>query len=157
MKIFVLFCLLTGSVLSVGAESAATVSKERCAIRPFQAEYDASAAVFVGEVVEVSQVENKKYFTFEIKKYWKGVKSEKIKLLVYENPRFQAPYEEGKTFLVFAKKDDDDVLFDSRCSRSAEIESSSSNLNDDLEALGEAKTCIDLTKKEGKELEKEND
>ncbi|NNE66652.1 MAG: hypothetical protein HKN33_08795 [Pyrinomonadaceae bacterium] len=149
MKILLLVLLLTGLPASADSNEAST----RCSLRSFQAEYRVSAAVFVGEVVKMNESEGKKYFVFKVKKFWKGVRSEHVKVFVRENARFQSPFEEGKTFLVFAKKDDDGVLRDGRCSHSAEIDGTSSTLKDDLEKLGKGKTCIDLAVK-GDEVEK---
>ena len=143
-----LLAILCTAISAFGIEPAAD---NRCAIRSFQAEYEASAAVFVGEVVKMQESDGSKYFVFKVSKFWKGVRSEHIKVRVHENPRFQSPFEEGKTFLVFAKKDDEGILWDGRCSHSSEIGGTSSTLKDDLEKLGEAKTCIDL--KEGEEVE----
>lgn len=86
MKMFVLTFLFLSSMPIADIERTSGEAEARCAVRSFQNEYDASEAVFVGEVVKTSQVENKKYFVFKVKRFWKGVRSEKIKLLVYENP-----------------------------------------------------------------------
>ena len=112
-------------------------------------EYKYSAAVFIGEVVKVSKEGNVKRFEFDVERYWKGVSSKKIVLSVYENMRFQAQYKEGRRYLVFAKKsENNDILIDRRCSRSTEINEYLTTLETDLEKLGEAKTCIDLKEKE---------
>ena len=152
---FALFFVI--AVIGTLTESSSAFSpaeEMRCAIATFDVEYDRSAAVFAGKVVKMKKEGNKKHFVFKVKRFWKGVSSKKIELSVSENPRYQAIYEEGKTYLVFAKRNEDTgALWDGRCSRSAEIGGYSSNLKNDLEKLGEGKTCIDLSE-EGESVEK---
>jgi hypothetical protein len=144
--------------LAVSGAVAATSGSigRKCALPSFSRAYEYSSAVFVGVVLSESKVGDIKEYKILVKRYWKGVKSKKVELSVYENRRFQAQYKEGRTYLIFAREDDDGRLIDGRCSRSSEIGGYSSNLKGDLEKLGEAKTCIDLKEEEGVEVEKEN-
>lgn len=114
-----------------------------CIIVNFEAEYKYSKAVFVGEVINVKTEGDKKIVEFKVKKYWKGVAEPKIKVDVYESMRFQFPYDVGKTFLVFAKDDENNGLWDQKCSRSKNMNGSSSDLEDDLKALGKGKIFIE--------------
>lgn len=145
--------LLTGILLATFVfANEPPVLQPKCAMPTFAAEFDQSTAVFIGEVVKDEKKGDNRFFEFEVKRFWKGVSSRIVSVSVSESMRYQAFYEEGKTYLVFAKADDDGHLFDGRCSRSAEVDGSSSTLKADLEKLGEAKTCIDL---EGKEKNEE--
>lgn len=146
--IYVMAIIVTVVLQAANLRSSETIDP-KCAMPSFEVEYEHSTSVFVGEVIEVSKEGDKRQFVFEVKRFWKGVTSKKLKLSVTENMRFQAPFEEGKTYLVFAKKNEDDgELFDGRCSRSAEIGGYSSTLEGDVEKLGDAKTCISLGSKE---------
>jgi hypothetical protein len=108
----------------------------RCAIPTFAAAKNQARAIFVGKVLNKKSNGDEKIFEFEIKKYWKGDNKKKIKVSVYENPRFQAWFETGETYLVFADADGDEgKLFVGRCSRSKEIDAAS----EDLKLLGSAK------------------
>ena len=155
MNRIVLVFLLTACVAFGGTGVISGNPGTKCATPKFKVEYDNSRAVFVGEVIEDRKEGNTRYFVFKVRKFWKGVKSETIEVSVNENRRFQAPFKMGKTFLVFAKANNEDGLYDGRCSHSAGIGGYSSTLKDDLEKLGKAKTCIDLTEKVGNEVEKE--
>ncbi len=120
----------------------------KCATPSFDSEYRDSSAVFVGEVTKSGKEGDKRLFVFRVKHFWKGVSSKEIEISVFENMRYQAAFEEGKSYLVFAKSNEDGSLYDGRCSRSGEIGGYSSSLKDDLLSLGEPKTCIDLKEEE---------
>jgi len=130
-------------------------SNGKCAMLNFEKAYKNAGAVFVGEVVEIKKDGNKRVFTFKIKKYWKGIEGKTIDVAAHENRRYQAPFEEGKSFLVFAKADEDGGFWDGRCSRTRNMESYAPSLKEDLEKLGEGKTADDEMKEceEGKSNE----
>ena len=105
----VLFELFDGTIYgSVNEENKSL----RCAFQKFEKEYENSKAVFVGKVINVEKDGNKKITEFKVKKYWKGIKGSKVKVTVYENPRFQSPFDEGEIHLVFAKQGEKDGLRD---------------------------------------------
>ncbi len=132
-------------------------AEAKCAIRTFDNEYEYAKAVFVGEVTGEEKDGDKTIFEFKVKKFWKGIEDTKVKVAVYENPRFQAPFDVGETHLVFAKENEDSgELWDGRCSRSKDLNGFSSDLKDDLKKLGEGKTCISLDDKEKEEKKKQN-
>lgn len=150
-------CFLFIGLVFVGSSnfyvSSASTNKSleaKCAIQKFDDEYANSKAVFIGEVISVEIDGDKKIYEFKVKKYWKGIEDTKVKVAVYENMRFQSPYNAEKTFLVFAKEDENGELFDQRCSRSKDLNGTSADLKDDLKKLGEGKTCISLEDKEEK-------
>jgi hypothetical protein len=128
----------------VGAMPERTAPK--CAIMKFEKEYEYSKAVFVGKVLNIRKDGNKKIFKFAVKKYWKGIESKTVVVAVNENPRFQAQFQIDGEYLVFAKDDEAGGLFDGRCSRSKDLEGFGQAVKEDLEKLGEAKTCIELRK-----------
>ena len=116
----------------------------KCATLAFEKAYKRAGAVFVGNVLNISKEGNTKTVKFKVIKYWKGIEKTIVTVSVYENPRFQAPYKEGKRYLVFAKSKEKSGFWDGRCSRSRDIEGFSPSLKDDLKALGKSKTCISL-------------
>ncbi len=116
----------------------------KCAIMKFDAEYKNSKAVFIGEVINIEKDGDKKIIEFKVKKFWKGIKDSKIKVTVYENFRFESPFDKSETHLVFAKDNEEGGLWDGRCSRSKDLNGTSSDLEDDLKALGKGKTCDSL-------------
>lgn len=108
----------------------------KCRIPPFKEAYADAKAVFVGKVLSVTQNERGKTFEFQVEKYWKGSRVKKASVSVFESSRFQAIYEEGKRYLVFASANGEGGLIDGRCSRSDRIADAAA----DLKALGRAKT-----------------
>ncbi len=146
---FILVCFFFFGLVSAQNSVAAPA---KCAIPSFNNEFKNSAAVFVGEVIRSSKSGDKRSFVFRVRHFWKGVNSREIEVSVFENMRYQAGYEDGKSYLVFARSNEDGTLSDGRCSRSAEIGGYSGSLKDDLQTLGEPKTCIDL-KEENNDLE----
>ena len=111
------------------------VAAAKCGIPPLNQAYPAAKSVFVGKVISETQFERGKIFEFQVEKYWKGNKSKKTKVKIYETMRYQAFYEVGKRYLVFAKADDAGGLSDGKCSRSKII----AEAGEDLRALGTAK------------------
>jgi hypothetical protein len=150
MKNLATFCLLIGAVwfFSAGFVPATNgmneASEPRCAVQKFDAAYKNAKAVFIGEVVGEEQDGDRKIFEFKVKKFWKGIEETRVKITVYESPRYQAPYETGETHLVFAGENEDGELTDGRCSRSKDLKGTSADLDEDLKSLGEGKTCIGL-------------
>jgi hypothetical protein len=107
----------------------------KCRIPPFKEAYRGASSVFTGTITEVVQNERGKTFEFQVEKYWKGSSQKKVRVTVYETSRYQAFYQTGKKYLVFASADDEGGLRDGRCSRSGDIAGASA----DLKALGKGK------------------
>ena len=131
----VTFSDLTDKKFEVSAMDSPSLAK--CATPAFPEQYKNSKAVFVGKVLSIREEGDKKIFEFKIEKYWKGIKTKKVEVDVYETPRYQAWYEVGKKYLVYAR-DDDGKLVDGRCSRSREI--GDDFIRNDLKKLGKGKT-----------------
>ena len=149
MKVIATLCLLLG-FLFVGSSdiyvARATESLNvKCAMPNFKNAYKNAKAVFVGEVIGVKKNGNIKTFEFRVKKFWKGIEDTTVKVITNENFRYQAPYKIGETFLVFAKDNNKGGLWDGRCSRSRNMDGLAPSLKEDLESLGEGKTCISLS------------
>lgn len=106
----------------------------KCAILPFKDAFAASSAVFTGKVKSEKKVGDTRIFEFEVEKYWKGAKKKKIQISVYETARFQAWFEVGEKYLVFATADDGELKV-GRCSRSKSVVDAS----EDLQKLGKGK------------------
>ena len=107
----------------------------RCVTPSVKAALRNSGAVFAGEVLSESKNGSERTFEFLVKRYWKGAGKKKIKVSVHESARYQAWFEVGKSYLVFAGADEDGRLYDSRCSGSKLL----SEASEDLKALGRAK------------------
>lgn len=108
----------------------------KCATPKVSTAFQNSAAVFSGEVLRIEKSGDEKIIEFRVKTRWKGVKGNRIKIRVYETPRYQAWFETGKSYLVFARKDDDGNFRDDRCSRTKLL----SNASKDIKELGRAKS-----------------
>ena len=106
----------------------------KCAIPPFSEAFKASSAVFVGTVKSEKKVGDNRVFEFEIEKYWKGTKKRKIKINVYETARYQAWFEVGGKYLVYADSTDGGLRV-GRCSRSRDA----GDASEDLGKLGKGK------------------
>ena len=131
------FSLSISSNSSDRANNPVTIetASAKCRVPPFKEAYAGAKAVFVGEVVTISQNERGKTFEFKVEKYWKGSRSKKATVLVYESSRFQAFYQAGQEYLVFASDDGENGLRDGRCSRSNRIADAAA----DMKLLGKAK------------------
>lgn len=127
--------------------SAANEEPVKCAMLNFKNAYKRAAAVFVGKVVSVKKEGDIKITKFKVSKFWKGVNTKYVVVRVFESRRFQSPYRDGRSYLVFAKKREKGGLWDGRCSRSRDVEGFSPSLKKDLKALGEGKTCISLVER----------
>jgi hypothetical protein len=144
MKIrFVIAFAAVFSAIGVGfssnfqtAESASRVKfGGKCAIPAFRSAYSQSKAVFVGEVVGEEKSGDTRIFDFKVEKYWKGTKSARLKIMVYETARYQAWFKKGGKYLIYATAGTDGELYVGRCSRSRDAE----DAEEDLQKLGEGK------------------
>jgi hypothetical protein len=118
-------------------ESASFISSSssaKCGVPPLKQAYAAANSVFIGKVTKVTQNERGKTFEFRAEKYWKGSKSKNIKVTVYESTRFQAFYQVGGKYLVFARAEEN-KLVDGRCSRSKDF----SDAAEDIRGLGKSR------------------
>ena len=130
-----MFTIFTSVRFKTAAKEPATLAK--CATREFNEELKYSKAVFVGKVLSIREEPgSKKIIEFKVAKYWKGIKTKQVEVTVYETSRYQAWYEIGKSYLVYARNDEG-KLMDGRCSRSREI--SDDFIKDDLRRLGKGK------------------
>jgi hypothetical protein len=126
--------ILTFAVLK--SEAKTSEFSEKCAMPNAKSAFIYSKAVFVGEVLNVEEEGDIKTFTFRVEKYWKGVKSNKIKVSVNETMRYQAWFEVGEKYLVFAAGSEKDAkLWERRCSGSKRLADASL----DVKELGRAK------------------
>jgi hypothetical protein len=134
---FAVICCLILLLTNVPAETGNFAAVEsKCAIPSLKTALQNSSAVFVGEVLRETKNGDEKTFEFRVVKYWKGAKAKKIKVSVNETARYQAWYQVGEKYLVFARTDDDGRLRDGRCSASKLL----SEASNDLKILGRAKT-----------------
>lgn len=110
----------------------------KCRVFSFNEAYNASEAVFIGKVSSVEKNGDVKTFVFEVEKYWKGSNKKKIKIDVYETMRFQAYFQIGKQYLIYATPNNEGKLSVGRCSRSRDAE----DAKEDLEKLGAGKKPV---------------
>jgi hypothetical protein len=95
-----------------------------------------SAAVFVGEVLQVKDGRNYHYLEarFRVESSWKGVEAEEVSVFTEGESIAESPhYRVGQKYLVFAGRRDG-RLFTGVCSRTKKVEYASG----DLQQLGEA-------------------
>ena len=133
---FAVICCLILLLSDVPVETKNIVAANgKCAIPNLKTALQNSSAVFVGKVLSVTKNGDEKTFEFRVGKYWKGAKRKKIQVSVLETSRFQAWFEVGESYLVFARTDEDGKLRDGRCSASKTL----SEASKDLKELGRAK------------------
>ena len=140
-KIIIAIVVLSAMFCAVSSKTTIAESRRagsetaKCRIPTFNEAYDYADAIFVGKVIGEEKNGDVKTFEFEVEKYWKGAKKTKIKINVYETARYQAWFQTGEKYLIYATADDDGKLKVGRCSRSNEAE----NASEDLEKLGAGK------------------
>ena len=126
MKNIILLCLVFSLTLilssSLQSSSATELSTARCATKNLIMLSKMPERFLSGKVLSKKSEGSMKVFELEVEKYWKGVEEKKIVVNVNENPRYQAQFEVGKSYLVFAEADEiDGKFFDRRCSRTKPI------------------------------------
>lgn len=128
-----------GIIFSSNFSKAASLNQSneaaRCGILSLKEAFSNSEAVFSGKVLSVKKNGDTKTFEFKVEKYWKGVKAKKIKINVYETPRYQAFFEVGEKYLVFAEITEDRELKNVKCSRTRALSAAAEDLN----SLGKGK------------------
>ncbi len=133
---FAVICCLVLLLSNVPVETKNIVAaNSKCAIPNLRTAFKSSGAVFVGKVLSMTKNGDEKTFEFRVEKYWKGAKRKKIKVSVLETSRFQAWFQVGESYLVFAHMDEDGKFRDGRCSASKTL----SEASEDLKELGRAK------------------
>lgn len=134
-KLAVICCLISiFSALPIKAEDKTTAGK--CKIETFKTEYAAAKMIFAGEITNVETDGDVKIFTFKVEKYWKGAASKKIEVNVQQTMRYQAWFEVGEKYLVFARGDETgEKLWERRCSRTKLF----ADASEDLKQLGKGK------------------
>lgn len=135
LRYAVVCCLIsTFAVLPFKTKAIENIGK--CRVPPVKIAYQNAKAVFVGEVLDVAKDGDVKTFTFKIERYWKGATDEEIKIHVQETMRYQAWFEVGEQYLVYARGDEDDEkLWEVRCSRTKSL----ADASEDITELGKAK------------------
>lgn len=132
----VIYCLIfTYAIVSFDAASVPTAGK--CKVPNVETAVKNSEAVFTGKITKVAADGDVKTFTFEVEKYWKGAESEKLEINVQETMRYQAWFEVGETYLVYAHggAEEDGKLWEVRCSRTKLL----ADASEDVAELGRAK------------------
>ena len=111
----------------------------KCGVPLVAAAYKESKAVFVGEVLKVVKDGDIKTFTFKVEKYWKGAAGKEIEINVQETMRYQAWFEVGEKYLVYARGENGrEKLWEVRCSRSTRF----ADASEDVKKLGRAKKPV---------------
>lgn len=133
-----LLCLIaTFAVFSLQAKSPESVGK--CRVLSLKEAYQDSKAVFVGEIIKVVEDGDVKTFTFRVEKNWKGADKEEIEINARQTMRYQAWFEVGEKYLVYARgSEKDDKLWEKRCSRSKRL----ADAAEDIAELERAKESI---------------
>lgn len=108
----------------------------KCKIADFKIEYAGAKSIFVGEILNVATDGDVKTFTFKVENYWKGTASKEVKISVQQTMRYQAWFEVGEKYLVFARGGErDEELWERRCSRTKRL----ADASEDLQQLGKGK------------------
>lgn len=125
---------LTSSVFPFKTKNSGNAAK--CRVPTVKTAYNESKAVFVGEITGVVEDGDMKTFTFKVRKSWKGKANREIKVSVRETARYQAWFEVGEKYLVYARGgDENEKLWEIRCSRTKLL----ANASEDIKELGRAK------------------
>lgn len=118
-------------------ESAEKLGK--CRVPNVEEAYQYSKAVFVGEITNVVEDGDVKTFTFKVEKYWKGAANQEIEINVRQTMRYQAWFEVGEKYLVYARGGGENgKLWEARCSRSKSF----ADAAEDIAELGRAKEPV---------------
>lgn len=127
---FVVICCLISMFIGfpLTAESSEILAK--CRVHDVKTAYISSKAVFVGKVVSVEGKNGVKTFTFQIQNRWKGAAGKKARVSAHESMRYQAWFEVGKKYLVYADGDADGKLWERRCSRSKPFEDAAQDIKE---------------------------
>lgn len=127
------YLISTFAVLPFKTTSAEGAAK--CRVPPVGEAYQNSKAVFVGEILSVVKDGDVKTFNLKVEKYWKGAAGKEIKINVQETTRYQAWFEVGGKYLVYARGGErDEKLWEVRCSRSKSL----ADASEDIKELGRA-------------------
>jgi hypothetical protein len=139
MTRFAVVCCL---ILTFGVSPFQTNSAEKlgkCRVPSVKEAHQYSKAVFVGEVTKVAENGDVKTFTFKAEKYWKGAANREIKINVQETARYQAWFEVGEKYLVYARgSEENEKLWETRCSRSKLL----ADASEDIKVLGKARETV---------------
>lgn len=133
----VICCLvLVYAISSPAVEDVSAAAK--CRVSSVDAAFKNSQAVFTGKIKSVVKTGDVKTFTFEVEQFWKGEPNEKVEIGVQETMRYEAWFEVGESYLVYARSgadEDDGKLWEVRCSRSKPL----ADASEDVSELGRAK------------------
>ena len=128
-----IFTPLSTNNFKVLAETSTSFAK--CRMPSFEEAYQESKAIFVGKVLSERKEGDDKIFKIRVEKYWKGKQSKIVEVSYYETMRYQAWFQVGGRYLVYARGNDDGTLSDGRCSQTKKY----SEAKDDLKKLGKGK------------------
>lgn len=137
LKLAVVCCLIS-MFATFPFEAKSYKGSKNCRSGSLKSAHESSKAVFVGEVLHVTEDKGVKTITFWIEKSWKGADSEEIKVNAQETIRYQALFEVREKYLVFARSESvekDGKLWIRRSSRTARLADASK----DIEELGQIK------------------
>jgi hypothetical protein len=136
LKLFFAIAVLSAVFGAFVSESVTAENESaKCAVLSVENAYQQAGAVFIGKVLSEEKRGDVRYFEFEVEKYWKGANKKKIEIGVYETVRYQANFQTGERYLIYAKANDEGKLSVGRCSRSRPADGA----KEDLEKLGAGK------------------
>lgn len=105
-----------------------------CNLQTLKQTIKSSSAIFAGKLVGEEKKGDYRIFRFAVQRYWKGTKAKNITIEVYETPRFQARFEIGEEYLIYADQINGKLQI-GRCSRFSQLSAAQS----DLKSLGKGK------------------
>jgi hypothetical protein len=139
-KMMILRFAVVWSLISTFAvlpfKAASAEIRAKCRVPSVEEAYKNSKAVFIGEILNVVKDGDVKTFTFKVEKRWKGAAGKQIKINVQETSHYQAWFEVGDKYLVYARgSEKDEKLWEVRCSRSKPL----TDASEDITELGRVK------------------
>lgn len=127
---FAVICCLTLLFVVFPLTAESSESSARCAVQNVRNAYADAKAVFAGRVLSVEEKGGVKIFTFQVEKRWKGAAGKKVRVSAHESARYQAWFEKGKKYLVYAEGGADGKLWEQRCSRSKLFEEAAADIKE---------------------------
>jgi len=127
---FALICCLISTFVVFPSAAESSENSARCAVQNVKGAYGNAKAVFAGTVVSVEEKGDVKIFTFRVEKRWKGAAGKTVRIAAHESARYQAWFEKGKKYLVYAEGGANGTLWEQRCSRSKRFEEAAEDIKE---------------------------
>lgn len=128
MKRILLLSLFCFMFFAFNAEAKVCEPNANCLMPALRDSIKNSKTIFSGKVISNEKEGDIRVVTFQVSRYWKGTIKRTMKVYYQENMRYQAWFETGKSYIVYAQANDAGKLFDSKCSATKNIEDAKADL-----------------------------